>query len=72
VSPAAAGTDTYTLTCANAAGSSTPVSVSLTVTDPPSGGGGGAIGGWILWGLALLGAARSRRMIFRRLPSNRG
>jgi hypothetical protein len=73
VTPAAAGTDTYTLACANAAGSSTPISVSLIVTDPPSGGGGGgAIGGWSLWGLALLGAARTRRMILRRLPSNRG
>jgi hypothetical protein len=71
VTPAAAGTDTYTLACANAAGSSTPVSVSLIVTDPPS-GGGGAIGGWSLWGLALLGAARTRRMILGQLPPNRG
>ena len=63
VTPTAAGTDTYSLTCANAAGSSTPVSVSLMVTAPPpsGGGGGGSIGGWPLWGLALLGAARTRR-----------
>jgi hypothetical protein len=73
VTPAAAGTDSYTLTCANAAGSSTPVSASLSVTAAPSGGGGGgAIGAWSLWGLVLLAAARTRRAIFRRLPPNRG
>ena len=72
VTPTAAGTDTYTLTCANAAGASAPVSASLTVTAPPGGGGGGVIGAVSLWGLALLGAAHTRRMIFGRLPPNRG
>ncbi len=72
VTPAAAGNDMYTLTCVNAAGSSAPVSVSLTVTDPPSGGGGGAIDPLSLWELVLLGAARTRRTILMRLPINRG
>ena len=63
--PPAAGTDTYSLTCANAAGTSPAGTVTLTVTaaDPPSsgGGGGGALGGIALLGLAALRAARLLR-----------
>ncbi len=66
--PTAVGTDTYSLTCANAAGTSPAGSATLTVTaaaaDPPSpggGGGGGAVNGIALLGLAALRAARSLR-----------
>ncbi len=46
ITPAAAGTDTYSLACTNAAGSSSSASVSLTVTaKASSSGGGGALGG---------------------------
>lgn len=58
-----AGTQTYSLACANAAGSSSASTASLAVTaDPPStgGGGGGALGGWTLAGLAALTAAARR------------
>jgi hypothetical protein len=57
LTPTAAGTDTYTLTCANAVGSSAASSVTLTVTSPPSSGGGGGGGGGGLDALALLGLA---------------
>jgi hypothetical protein len=61
VKPTAAGTDTYTLTCANAKGSSAPSSVNLTVTAPSS-GGGGALDVLTLWGLAGIGVARILRL----------
>ncbi len=65
--PAAAGTDSYSLTCANAAGTSPASTATLTVTaaaDPSSsggGGGGGALGGVALLGLAALRTARLLR-----------
>jgi hypothetical protein len=61
ITPAAAGTDTYSLSCTNAAGTSTSTSVSLTVTAKASSGGGGALDGLALWGLAALGCARLGR-----------
>jgi hypothetical protein len=67
VSPAAVGTDTYTLICSNVAGPSTATSVTLSVTaaatPPPSsgGGGGGALGLATLLGLFALLGARARR-----------
>ncbi|MGB6306154.1 MAG: S8 family serine peptidase, partial [Steroidobacteraceae bacterium] len=61
VKPTTAGSDTYTLTCANAAGSSAPASVVLTVTSPPS-SGGGALDWLSLLGLAGIGAARFFRL----------
>jgi len=69
LAPATAGTNTYTLTCANAAGTSPATSTTLAVTDPPpsSGGGGGALGGSALLGLAALRLARLMRA--RRLPA---
>jgi hypothetical protein len=60
--PSAAGTDTYTLTCANAAGSSTASSVSLTVTAPSSSHGGGDLDVLTLLGLAGVGVARILRL----------
>jgi len=66
VNPTAVGTDTYTLACANAAGSSPATSVTLSVTaaaPPPSsggGGGGGALGLATLLGLLALCAARAQ------------
>jgi hypothetical protein len=70
VTPSAVGTDTYTLVCANNAGSSTATSVTLTVTaaaapPPPTGGGGGggALGLSTLLGLLALGAARARHAL---------
>jgi hypothetical protein len=66
VKPAAAGTDTYTLSCSNSAGNSQPASVSLNVTAAGSsgGGGGGALNLTLLMGLAVLGMERFFR--FRR------
>ncbi len=61
LTPMAAGTDTYSLTCSNAAGTSTAHTASLMVTDPPSSGGGGALGGGALLGLAGLFALRRVR-----------
>jgi hypothetical protein len=61
VKPTAAGTDTYTLTCANAAGSSAPSSVNLTVTAASS-SGGGALDFLALLGLAGVGVARILRL----------
>jgi hypothetical protein len=60
------GTDTYTLMCSNAAGSSPTTSVTLSVTaaPPPSsggGGGGGALGLAALLGLLALCMARVQR-----------
>jgi hypothetical protein len=59
--PTAAGSDTYTLTCANAAGPSAPSSVNLTVTAAPS-SGGGALDVWTLLGLAGIGVVRILRL----------
>jgi hypothetical protein len=57
--PTATGTDTYSLTCANAVGSSAAGSATLTVTAAPSsGGGGGGLDVLALMGLAGMGAAR--------------
>jgi len=67
VQPTAAATDTYTLTCVNAAGSSVPTSVTLTVTatpPPASHSGGGGLDVLTLLGLAGIGVVR----ILRRRP----
>jgi hypothetical protein len=64
LTPAAAGTDIYTLTCSNAVGASAASSVSLTVTAATSsggGGGGGAVDVLTLLGLAGIGVARILR-----------
>jgi subtilisin family serine protease len=62
LTPTAAATDTYTLTCANVAGSSAASSANLTVTAASSsGGGGGGLDILALLGLAGIGAARIRR-----------
>jgi len=60
--PSAAGTDTYTLTCANAAGPSTASSVNLTVTAPSSSHGGGDLDVLTVLGLAGIGVARILRL----------
>jgi hypothetical protein len=70
IAPTSPGTDTYTLTCSNSAGSSPSTSVDLTVTAPPSsggggGGGGGAMNGASLVALALLAATRRLRFYRR-------
>jgi len=64
LTPSAAGTDLYTLTCTGVGGSSN-ASADLTVSAPPSNvvltgkaGGAGAIGAPTLLGLALLALAR--------------
>jgi hypothetical protein len=62
VTPAAAGTDTYTLTCSNATVSSAAASVTLTVTAKSSGGGGGALDGISLLLLGGITAAARRRL----------
>jgi hypothetical protein len=62
VMPTAAGTDTYTLNCANTAGSSAASTATLTVTPKPSSGGGGALDTLALLGLAGFGAARFLRL----------
>jgi hypothetical protein len=61
VKPTAAGTDSYTLTCANAAGPSPLSSTNLTVTAAPS-SGGGALDVLTLLGLAGIGGARILRL----------
>jgi hypothetical protein len=65
VTATAVGSSTYTITCANAAGTSAATSVSLTAAAaaPVSTGhsGGGAFGGAELLALALMGLARTRR-----------
>jgi Subtilase family len=58
LTPTAAGADTYTLTCANAVGSSQPTSVNLTAAAASSGGHGGALDGLALLSLAALSLAR--------------
>jgi hypothetical protein len=62
VKPTAKGTDTYTLACANAAGTSAAASATLTVTAPASSGGGGGLDMLSLLGLAGIGAARFFRL----------
>jgi len=65
LTPTAAGTDIYTLTCSNAVGASAASSVSLTVTAATSsggGGGGGALDVLTLLGLAGIGVARILRL----------
>ena len=66
VTPASAGAETFSLTCANAAGNSPASTVNLMVNGiatqpPPTSGGGGALGGLSLLGLAALRGARSLR-----------
>jgi hypothetical protein len=70
LSPAAAGTSTYTLSCANTAGPSQPTSVNLAVTAAASAssGHGGALDVVALLGLAGMGAARFLRLRPRVLP----
>jgi len=64
VTPAATGSDTYTLTCNNGSVNSTPSSVTLTVTaKASSGGGGGALDGTsllVLAGLAVVSRRKKR------------
>jgi len=63
LTPTTMGTDTYSLTCANAVGASPVASVKLAVTAAPSsGGGGGGLDVWVLLGLAGIGAARFYRL----------
>jgi Subtilase family len=66
LTPAATGTDTYMLVCANAIGTSPSASVMLTVNAAASGGGshgGGALGVYSLLGLMGLWVARVRRAL---------
>lgn len=68
VSPAAVGTDTYTLFCSNVAGNSQPTSIILTVTaaaPPPNsgGGGGGSLEFASLLGLLGIWTARTARAL---------
>jgi len=64
LNPTSVATDTYTLTCANAVGSSAPTAVNLTVTAAAGsgGGGGGALDVLTLLGLAGIGLARILRL----------
>jgi subtilisin family serine protease len=70
LTPSAAGTDTYSLTCANSAGSSAATSVTLTVEAASTNhGGGGDLDPLALLGLAMLSACRilrSRRVLHSR------
>jgi hypothetical protein len=65
VTASTVGSSIYTLTCANAAGTSTSTSVSLTATAAATSsaghGGGGAFGGAALLAMALMGLARLLR-----------
>jgi hypothetical protein len=71
VSPTAVGTNSYTLNCSNAAGTSPSTSVTLSVTAPASGGGGGgALGLSTLLGLLALCAARARHLLRARPIGN--
>jgi len=68
VTPAAAGSDTYSLACVNAAGTSPTASVTLTVTAAASAAastshGGGEIGLPTLLGLAAIRLLRRRRRV---------
>jgi hypothetical protein len=67
LTPAAAGTDTYTLKCANATGASAATSDDLMVGEvvanpPPAHSGGGGLDMLALAGLASIGIARFFRM----------
>jgi Subtilase family len=63
VNPTAVGSDTYTLTCSNAGGTSQASSVTLSVTAAPSSShGGGALDILALLGLAGMGVARILRV----------
>jgi hypothetical protein len=68
VSPTAAGTSVYSLTCANAAGPSAASQATLTATaaSTSGGGGGGELDSMTLLGLATLGVARLLRGRFIR------
>jgi hypothetical protein len=67
LTPTSAGNYTYTLACANEAGTSPATSVNLSVTaatpPPSSHGGGGALGLTTLLGLAAMCLARIRRSL---------
>jgi hypothetical protein len=71
--PTSAGTDTYSLTCSNAGGTSKAATATLTVTAAPSsgGGGGGALDGLSLLGLAALFVGRRARANGRWVRPNR-
>jgi subtilisin family serine protease len=58
ISGSAIGVATYTLTCANAAGSSAASSVSVDVTAAPTHGGGGKLDWGMVLGLALVSLRR--------------
>ncbi len=62
ITPSATGTETFSLTCANSAGTSTASSATLTVTAASSSHGGGGLDGIALFGLAGLCAARWLRL----------
>lgn len=71
VTPATAGTATYSLTCSNAAGTSPVASTTLSVTAPapaPAHSGGGIMEWPSLWGLAALLLARVLMVKEGRLP----
>jgi hypothetical protein len=75
LTPTAAGTDTYSLTCSNAGGTSKATTVTLTVTAATTssgggGGGGGALDGLSLLGLAALFAGRRARAAGRKVRPN--
>jgi hypothetical protein len=61
LTPSSAGTDTYSLSCSNAVGTSPTTIVSLTVTAPSS-HGGGSMGLPSLLGLVALQLLRRRRL----------
>jgi hypothetical protein len=71
ITPSAVGSQTYTLVCANFAGTSPATSATLSVTAAPapppasSGGGGGALGLATLLGLLALGFENARRSLRR-------
>jgi hypothetical protein len=67
ITPSAVGTETYTLICANAAGSSAPATVTVEVTAASSSGGGGALDAAALGLLASFAAAR---WLLRAWPSS--
>jgi len=69
ITPNAAGTETFSLTCSNSVGTSTASSATLTITAAPSSSGGGGLDGIALFGLAGLSAAQWRRTRQRRLAS---